>query len=254
MAIIPTGCFNLIQPCRSVQEINIDLDGKPENERIIILEDKNTKQKTVLLQKFDPSRNKWVVLFSKTISLFTSFDVQQGFWKEVEKKILILQYVQGSGRHLNYDVLGLDDDNVVNYLHREDLFQGMVWLEEGQIIESESNKYYIWKIENSNPVRYPYDIPAIPGAVVINYEILADHTVWIVKDTFDVTAGTTIQLVRTDDSEVAVRILLGNGTLGTEFLPKLSAFKLLQTGSQKIIIIPDGYDWDKARTITINII
>lgn len=239
-------------PVYSVYKIiPVYLGGKPGTERVVLYTSSNTGLKAKAeIQRYREDTGRWVVEYTKEAVGVPYFLVDSGYWEAERKNVVVLYYTIGSGGFLFYTVVGRNVGTLSEIVSRSEIFQGGVWFEGARLIEAEGLRQKVWTRKNRRLQLVPSKVPPIPGATVIEFSISNSGKVNISQTTYQVPAGSVIQLVRTDLNTISERVLFSNAPI-FQYIPHRNAFRITGKGTVDFTIIPGGYDWDNAVKVTV---
>ncbi|HEM55775.1 MAG: hypothetical protein C0177_05025 [Fervidicoccus fontis] len=171
---------------------------------------------------------------------------------------------EGSGAFLNYKIFLVKDGRLVDIAEGESLFQGSIKTFDGgyELTSSDKRWFYVWdgeKFEKSlegDSLSYPDNFAANENSIdqnafLVTYRVDKNEISWLSNDEVRLKVGQKMLLRRLNPLEDSTcRIIYGYGNISYQgnglFLAK-------KQGTATITLVPGGYDWSKAKTITVTI-
>jgi len=170
----------------------------------------------------------------------------------------------GSGAFLSYKVFLVKDDRFVDIAQGESLFQGNIKTFDGgyELTSSDKRWFYVWdgnKFEKSlegDSLSYPdnfvsNDDSIDSSAFLVTYRVGKDEISWLSNNDVNLKVGQKLLLKRLNPLEDSTcRIMYNSGNISYK---GNGLFQADKQGKAIITIVPEGYDWSKAKTVTITI-
>lgn len=167
------------------------------------------------------------------------------------QQVLLIQRA-GSGGFLSYDVLGAVDGKLQTLLSRSRIFLGHVRVQDGALIEENGDLATAWRWRGDQFVSSPHTEPQPilrEGDWIVRYGIDESGRAWVDWENVALKLGSRLYLRREGDGAVA-RVLYG----GNQVIENEGEFYLAKKpGVTDIIIIPNGYNHDKAKKIDVEV-
>lgn len=142
------------------QEIfDIDLDGIPGNERVIIerfTDTTDTTYTTFIIQRFYPVSGTWHTEYTWSVKGLVYTEIENENWSVINAPVVILKISDGTGNFLSYRAVGYHFGILTNLISRDSIFQGNVFFYGFNIIEQTGNQYRIWQISQGKLGLFPY--------------------------------------------------------------------------------------------------
>lgn len=247
------------QPTSSISQelFDIDLDGIPGNERVVIerLTDvTDTTYTTLMIQRFCPAIKNWRTEYLWTVEGLVHTEIENEFWYVLNAPVVILKVSQGSGSFLDYRVIGYHFGTLQELLSREAIFQGSVFIDAYNIIEQTGNQYSIWVVRQGVLNLVSYRVPIIQNAYVFEYSITDDEKVLADSTKLTLPVGGILQFIREDFNMVTERMLYSTeDDDAVRVIQNRSAYQFRKPMQVTFTIIPGGYNWENAVEINVEI-
>ncbi len=223
------------------------------NDLMMIYRDKTKYQVLVNIVSYDFKLCVWKCIYSKFYDTYGDILFYNRRWDLIKKNKVLVLYSPGvgSGGFISYIVLGKEEDRIVEYVKEENIFGGSIFFEGRKLVRGTGNQFRVW-IRNNKFKLAPYRMKIIEDAVVIKYSIVDENKVNVEKLGYSVDVGDKIQLIREDLNNVIDRTLISDKDSCFEFVT-YGIFKALCETMIDITIIPGGYNWDGAVSISVNV-
>ncbi|WP_108308463.1 hypothetical protein [Thermodesulfobium acidiphilum] len=171
---------------------------------------------------------------------------------------------EGSGAFLNYKIFLVKDGRLVDIAEGESLFQGSIKTFDGgyELTSSDKRWFFVWNSDKfekniegdflSYPDNFVSDANLPDGnTLLVTYRVEKKEVSWLSNDRVSLKVGQKLFLRRLNPLEdTTCRIIYGYGNISYQgnglFLAK-------KQGTATITLVPGGYDWSKAKTITVTI-
>ena len=175
-----------------------------------------------------------------------------GIISKYNLKILIISGLSGSGRYLHYVVIGFLDGVLQILLERNSIYDGSIVITDGKLLEMMGRQGISFEWDGqamlATQLLMQPIFPHGPLDKVVEYSILDDGSVHIESDsTIHMQLGQCLKITRINNGIVERILYSNNGIL--EFIKGTTT--AARRGTTSIQIIPGGYDWEKALTLTI---
>jgi len=221
------------------------------HEDAIIFSKSNDMATNVTVVIYNEAEKKPFVIYS---ALFEDSFVEASFEtiSRHNQKILIIRGLSGSGRYLHYVVLGYVDGILKILLERNSIYDGSIFISDRKLLEIMGRQGILFEWDGHTMLATQLLMQPIPPRnifdKVVEYSILTDGTVHIeCESIIHMQIGQSLQINRTNTGIVERILYSGNGVL--EYIN--SSATAVRQGTTSIQIIPGGYDWEKALTLTI---
>ncbi|WP_448588878.1 hypothetical protein [Thermodesulfobium sp.] len=179
-----------------------------------------------------------------------------------DQSALLIWERMGSGAFLSYDVFLVRDERLVNIAQGKAIFQGDIKTFDGgfELTSSDKRWFYVWDKDQfeknlegdflSYPDNFVSNVSSIDSnTVLITYRVGEGEISWLSSSDVDLKVGEKLLLRRLNPLEDSTcRILYNDENLSYE---GNGLFKAKRSGKAVITLVPNGYDWGKAKTITI---
>ena len=179
-----------------------------------------------------------------------------------DQSALLIWERMGSGAFLSYDVFLVRDERLVNIAQGKAIFQGDIKTFDGgfELTSSDKRWFYVWDKDQfeknlegdflSYPDNFVSNVSSIDSnTVLITYRVGEGEISWLSSSDVDLKVGEKLLLRRLNPLEDSTcRILYNDENLSYE---GNGLFKAKRSGKAFITLVPNGYDWGKAKTITI---
>ncbi|MEO1784081.1 hypothetical protein V4762_03275 [Thermodesulfobium sp. 4217-1] len=171
---------------------------------------------------------------------------------------------EGSGAFLNYKIFLVKDGRLVDIAEGESLFQGSIKTFDGgyELTSSDKRWFYVWdgeKFEKSlegDSLSYPDNFAANENSIdqnafLVTYRVDKNEISWLSNDEVRLKVGQKMLLRRLNPLEDSTcRIIYSFGNISYK---GNGLFQAEKQGATIITLVPEGYNWSKARTLTITI-
>lgn len=231
-------------------QIPVYLGGKAGTEKIVLYSSTTGHKAKVEIQLYHEDTGLWTVAYKKEAEGIPFFFVMTGYCETIKSNVVILYSFTENNKFLTYTIIGSKKGNIVELAERKNIYKGYLWFEGGNLVQAQGNKFKVWKIDKNNLVLVPYNIPRIPGALIIEYSITKNGQIRVRRKHYRVPIGSTVQIIRKDLNEVTDRILYKYTPI-IKHIEHRSAFKILDKGNIELNIIPEKYEQQNTIKITI---
>ncbi|NLM10156.1 MAG: hypothetical protein GX213_05140 [Clostridiaceae bacterium] len=240
------------------QEISdIDLDGFPGNERVIIeriTDITNTTYTTFIIQRFCPVSGNWYTQYIWTIEGLVYTEIENENWNILNAPVVILKVFARTGSFLTYRVVGYHFGALTNLVARDSIFQGNVFFDDFNIIEKIGNQYRIWQISHDELHLSPYRVPIISDAYVFEYFITGDSQILMEITELTLPVGGILQFIRRDFNPIPERLLFSTEEPeAVRIIQNRSAYQFRRPMNITFSIIPEAYNLENAANIYVKI-
>lgn len=134
---------------------NIDLDGIPCNERVIIerlTDTTDTTYTTFTVQFLCPFSGSWLTLYTWTVKGLVHTEIENEIWNILNAPAAILKIFDETGTILSYRVIAYQSGILTSLISRDGIFQGDVFFDGFNIIERSGTQYRTWMISDGKLV------------------------------------------------------------------------------------------------------
>ena len=165
---------------------------------------------------------------------------------------VILTQRSGSGGFLSYDVIGAAEGKLQTLLSRSQIFLGRVRVRKNMLIEDNGDlaTAWVWQGDRFVSRAFTEPLPVLrDGDRLVRYGIDASGMAWVEEASVRLRPGARLYLRREAGGAVARTLYGGNQVVehdGKSYLAKTA-------GVTEIIIIPGGYEHDKAKKIDVEV-
>ncbi|AEE14018.1 hypothetical protein Thena_0372 [Thermodesulfobium narugense DSM 14796] len=171
---------------------------------------------------------------------------------------------EGSGAFLSYEVFMVKDDELYIPEKGSSFYQGDIKTFDGgyELTSSDKRWFFVWDGEKFEKniegdfLSYPDNFVSNDNSLdentqLVTYRVEKDEISWLSSDNVDLKVGQKLLLRRLNPLEDATcRIVFSSGNISYEgnglFLAK-------KQGKAIITLVPGGYDWSKAKTLSVTI-
>lgn len=171
---------------------------------------------------------------------------------------------EGSGAFLKYKIFLVKEGKLVIISEGQSLFQGSIKTFDGgyELTSSDKRWFYVWdgktfeKSLEGDSLSYPdnffpNDNSLDQNAFLITYRVDKNEISWLSNDEVRLKVGQKILLRRLNPLEDSTcRILYNPGNISYK---GNGLFQAEKQGKSIITLIPEGYNWSSAKTLTISI-
>jgi hypothetical protein len=203
---------------------------------------------------FIASKSKWVKIFESTHYSDEAMEIFPFDLSRPAIHCLLFASSSGSGCYLDYEVLGIVNGELKFLLKREGIFQGSVEAQTDVVTEHMGGQAtsFRWNGKTFEGVSLETEphAPLPVDAVVVKYDIADDHKVTLSDDAVTLGPGQTLRLLRTNRGVTDRVLYSANGVIDSD---AHGGWTATTNGTTDITVIPDGYDWDNAKKLTVNV-
>jgi hypothetical protein len=171
---------------------------------------------------------------------------------------------EGSGAFLNYKVFLVKGGKLVNIAKGESLFQGDIKTFDGgyELTSSDKRWFYTWDGEKfekslvgdflSYPDNFVSNVSSLDqNTFLVTYRVDENEISWLSNSEVRLKIGQKMLLRRLNPLEDSTcRIIYNSGNISYK---GNGLFQAEKQGVAIITLIPEGYNWSKAKTLTITI-
>ena len=202
---------------------------------------------------FNAYKFAWEVIYDKPVPKFIRASAEVCKLLPGEKQQILIQYRGGgTGGFLDYSVLGWENGEMKTYLDRNMLPMGKVEVQENQLLETSTtgNRLYQWlgnafiaTLLAGDPIK-----PVGSNDVVVEYEIIDDHTVKVSQNEITMYVGQKLRFV-CNSTRRAARIMYSGNTWN--FTEGASVAK--ESADTVVQILPTYGGWEDAAKVYVSI-